>query len=151
MEDKVLALLNLYYDEWKFRVEGLWKRIMQFFIIIFFVSTFPITINAFNGLAMPKMPIIFFPISGIALTVFYLVFCLSESSRISSIDNKVKQIITNRFPDYHKNELPSFSGKKRAFFVFRWRMAIWVPCFLSVIQIIIACTIIYLISTGALS
>jgi len=154
MSDKIISILGFYYEEWKFRQENLWKRIIQFFIIIFFVSTFPITIGILNGISIPKIPLVVFPIIGIILSLFFLLFCLSESSRINSIDYKIKLIIQNEFPNYAKNNLIPFNkkyiGKKDACFIFRWKMAIWVPIALSSMQIVLAIFIILLILSNSL-
>ena len=107
--DNMLELLKLYYEEWKFRQENLWKRIIQFFVIIFFTSTLPISIKVFdssNEIVIPNKLLIFFPIAGIFLTIFFLWFCLAESIRINTNDTKIKLIINNLFPPaYGKNGL----------------------------------------------
>ena len=47
MNDNVFKLLELYYGEWKFRQENMWRQGARFSIVIFFVSTFPISIDFF--------------------------------------------------------------------------------------------------------
>lgn len=146
MQSDNIELLKLYWDEWKFRQEGLWKRIIQFMIIIFFTSTLPITISNFS-ISLPKISLFTFPIVGILLTLFFLLFCLSESVRIKAIDTLIKQILSNSFPeDYVKKSLKSlFNDEKEAHWIFRSRMSIWVPISLSVMQLIIAFSMIYLV------
>ncbi len=76
-----IELLKLYWEEWKFRQENLWKRIIQFFVINFFTSTLPLTVNMFS-VHLPNVSLLIFPVSGILLVLFFLWFCLSESTRI---------------------------------------------------------------------
>lgn len=146
-----IELLKLYWDEWKFRQEALWKRIIQFFCVIFFVSTLPITINMFS-ISLPDVPLLVFPIVGILLAVFFWWFCLSESIRINSIDAKIKKIIQDSFPaEYSKTTLVPFSKQSKGVApVFYWRMAIWVPISLSIMQIIVAISMIYFVVTNKL-
>jgi len=158
MEDKNLFLLNIYWEEWKFRQENLWKRIIQFYVIIFFVSTLPITVKVFDRVDISFFNyLLTFPIAGLLLTLFFLWFCLSESSRINSVDDKIKKIINDNYPEkYQKSKLIPFTKKSReagkeTFKCFQWRMAIWVPIFLSVTQTIISVTIFILIITGKIN
>lgn len=153
--EKNQFLINLYFDEWKFRQEGMWKRITQFFVILFFVSTLPITIGAFDGVMLPNISKLAFPISGIILTIFFLWFCLSESIRINSIDAQIKNIIKDTYGDkYLKNKLvpltKHFQDKGHTLKIFTWRMAIWVPVVLSTVQILIAIFVLYCIHIGLL-
>ena len=43
-----IELLNIYYDEWKYRLDRFRKQMAQSFIVIFFVITLPISISFFN-------------------------------------------------------------------------------------------------------
>lgn len=147
-----IELLKLYWDEWKFRQEGLWKRIIQFMVIIFFTSTLPITINIFSA-SLPNVSLLIFPAVGILLILFFLWFCLSESIRINSIDAKIKQILQDSYPEkYVKTTLVSLTKRKKGVLpIFRWRMAIWVPVSLSVMQFIVAISMIYFVLTNKLA
>lgn len=141
--DNMLELLKLYYAEWRFRQESLWKRIIQFFVIIFFTSTLPISIKIFdssNEIKIPDNLLTLFPITGIFLTIFFLWFCLAESIRINTIDTKIKLIINSLFPStYGKNGLvPLIRRSRDVLPIFKWRMAIWVPIFLSAIELLIS-------------
>ena len=111
----------------------------NFFVVIFFISTLPITIGQFSVL-LPDMPYLLFPTTGLLLTVFFWFFCLSEASRINSIDKRIKKIIGDYFPDdYVKSSLESLIEKPGlAIKMFNWRMAKWVPTALSIMQILIA-------------
>ena len=147
-----IELLKLYWDEWKFRQEGLWKRILQFFVINFFVSTLPISIKLFS-ISLPKVSLLIFPIVRMMLTVFFLWFCLSESIRITSIDTKIKKIICDLFSEqYAKTTLvPLIKRSKKVSPIFYWRMATWLPISLSIMQTIVAISMIYLVVADKLS
>ena len=156
-EYNVFDLLTIYYDEWKFRQENFWKRIIQFFVIIFFISTFPITFDYFYHGPLPdSIDMVVFPIVGIGANIFFFIFCLSESYRINSIDDKIKRIISDTYSCYSKNRLLPLNKEKAAAgkeapWVFRMRMAIWVPVFLTTIQVLLACFIIMIVTGGGLS
>ena len=148
-----MELLKIYMDEWKFRQDSLWRRITQFFVIIFFVSTLPVTVAALSeNVILPDIPKAIFPLCGIALSIFFVWFCFSEAHRIAAIDSRCKEIIKNNFPsDYQKNGLPVLKLKeetdeKGPLPIFQWRMSIWVPVFLASIEIIIAITMLILVT-----
>ena len=100
----LIELLNLYYDEWKYRLDRFRKQMTQSFIVIFFVITLPISIRFFNNIKIPDaIPLLLFPLSGVCLSFIFLFYCLSESSRITTLKNKIKLIINDNFPEkYHK-------------------------------------------------
>lgn len=151
MEPGKMDLLRMYWDEWKFRQEGLWKRIIQFSIVIFFTSTMPITARALN-VEVPSVSLAVFPVAGIVLTAFFYWFCLCEASRINTIDAKIKGIISDLFsPKYAKTDLLPFS-KETAFLMplLRAHMSLWVPALLSALHLFIAGFMLYVISTGKL-
>lgn len=160
MEDKELniqnkaldiELLKIYYEEWKFRQESLWKRMPLFFVIIFFVSTLPITACMFNDLNISGILPEFFPACGLILSILYLWYCFAESYRINAIDDLIKEIVNANFPShYTKNGLHSFvnqrnKAKKEPWKIFTWRMAIWVPLVLTAFEVIVAIVMLFLI------
>lgn len=146
-----MELLSIYHDEWKFRQEGLWKRIIQFFVVIFFTSTLPITIRVFSGPTIPDIPLEFFPYLGMGLTLFFLWFCLSESIRINSVNNKIITIMKDLFPAaYVKTDLIPLTKRKETIFIFKWRMAIWVPIVLSIMEVAVSVFMLYLIFNSKL-
>lgn len=139
----MLELLKLYDAEWKFRQENLWKKKVQFFIIIFFTSTLPVSIKIFDDsekILIPDNLSILFPIVGIFLTIFFLWFCLAEAYRLKATDSRKNLIISKLFsPEYEKNGLtPFFRHNKDVLPIFEWPMAVWVPIFLSVIELFIS-------------
>lgn len=148
-----LELLKIYVDEWKFRQENLWRRITQFFVIIFFVSTLPVTIAGLSPeVQLPGIPKAVFPLCGIALSIFFVWFCLSEAHRIAAIDKRCNEIINNNFPqEYQKTGLPALKLKETklegsALPIFNWRMAIWVPIFLASVEVIIALSMLLVVA-----
>ena len=135
-----IELLKIYYDEWKFRQQSIWKRMTLFFVVIFFVSTLPITINNFQNIKLPAINPVLFPICGIALSLFYLWFFLAEGQRITAIDILIRNIIKNNFPKtYTKIMLPNNHK------LFTCRMVTYVPIILSCFEIGIAICMIILI------
>lgn len=143
-----LQLLALYHDEWKFRHTNFWRRVPTFFALIFIVSTFPITAQ-FIFSAEPEtltgIPLVLFPVVGIALTLLFLWFCLSEAVRMNSVGDKMRAIINDHFaPRYQKIDLPPLLAWKdkqkhnRAARLFRMRMSLWVPFSLSAMLFCVA-------------
>lgn len=152
-----IELLKIYYEEWKFRQENLWKRMILFFVIIFFVSTLPTTAYMFDGLRLPKVSAAIFPICGLLLSVFYIWYCFAESYRINAVNNLMKKIIEANFSvEYTKMGLTSFlehkgGNKKLPLKIFTWRMAIWVPIFLTVVEVLVAVGMLVLIRMGLIA
>jgi len=148
--DKI-ELLKLFYEDWKFRQENLWRKFTKFFVIIFFTSTLPVSISVFNDARLPELDfaIFIFPVSGIFLTIFLLWYCLSESVRIKAVDDKIQDIICECFgAKYTKCGMKSvFKDKKEAHPLFCMRMAVWVPITLSIIELIVAFLMLLLIIT----
>lgn len=142
-----IELLKIYYEEWKFRQENLWKRMTSFFIVIFFISTLPVTVHMFSGLIIPDVAPIIFPVCGMVLSAFYLWYCFAESHRINAVDELIKEIIKDNFSSrYAKHQLSSFSTKKkRAWGVFQIRMTVVVPLVLTAFEIAVAIIMIILI------
>ena len=151
-----MELLRIYYEEWKFRQESLWKRMTSFFIIIFFISTLPVTAHMFNGLTIPDVTPKLFPICGIVLSVLYLWYCFAESHRINAVDELTREIVKANFPSkYAKHGLQPFKKSKNqaeketeenAWKIFQFRMSIWVPLVLTAFEIAVAITMLILIS-----
>lgn len=145
-----IELLKLYYDEWKYRLDNFRKQLLQASIVIFFTSSLPITINLFNDVKIPRMPLILFPIAGIGLTIIFMAYCLAEASRINTLDSQIKLIIKENFSSqYHKNSLiPVISNKPLKFLC--KKMTIWIPIALACFEIIIAIFMILLIYNDAI-
>lgn len=80
-------------------------------------------------------------------------FGLLVGIRINSIDVKIKKIIQDSFPsEYAKTTLvPLKKRSKKVAPIFYWHMTIWVPTSLSVMQAIVAISMIYLVVTNKLA
>lgn len=145
-----IELLNLYYDEWKYRLDRFRKQMTQSFIVIFFVITLPISIRFFNNIKIPDaIPLLLFPLSGVCLSFIFLFYCLSESSRITTLKNKIKLIINDNFPEkYHKYQYLQYDTKHFSFF--KISMKIWIPIGLTIVEIIISAIMVYLITNKAI-
>ena len=143
-----IELLKIYYEEWRFRQENLWKRMISFFIVIFFISTLPVTspvvARMFENLigsesfSIPENVQLFFPICGMVLSIFFLWYCVAEAKRIEAVDKLTKKIIKKNFPtEYRKRKFPCKT--------YQIRMSIWIPFVLTVFEIVAAITMIILI------
>lgn len=146
-----IDLLNIYYDEWKYRLDRFRKQMTQSFIVIFFTSTLPISISFFNNIHIPSaIPFMLFPISGICLTMTFLLYCLSEASRIATLRKKISLIISDNFPKQYTKYPSSSSNNQKHFSLLKMSMPVWIPIMLSVIEIVIAVIMIYLIANNAI-
>lgn len=143
IDSKNLELLKLYYDEWKYRINNLRRNMSQLIVVIFFTSTLPITIKIFNNIVIPKISLLAFPFSGIILTVIFYLYCQSEASRIELVDKKIKYIIEQIFPK-------SFSKDKLNSKLLKIRITKWIPTAFTIIEVLIAILMIYLISKNAI-
>ena len=151
MQENYLELLKIYYDEWKYRHEHFWKTLVRFFVVIFFTSTLPITIQVFNGAVIPNIPLAIFPITGILLTILYLWYSLSESLRLNAVNVTMTAMIRDLFPKYERAKLVSFIDEgKVAHTIFYMRIALWIPVLFSVIEILISIAMLALVFTNSL-
>ena len=156
MENSDIAVLSLYCDEWKYRHENFWKRLIQFSIIIFFTTTLPITFRVFSDLKLPDVPLKIFPTCGICFTILFLLFCLSENGRLVAISKTIDRLRVRISPNYTKDSFSLCSNAKvdkivSKFPFFHWRIGTWLPIVLSIIQIILAFYVLHLIDSGLLS
>ena len=152
MQDQYLELFKIYKEEAQYRHENLWKRLIQFFIIIFFTSTLPITIHIFGEMTLPAIPLSIFPITGMFLTAFYLWYSLSESIRMKMLDLAIKAMMEDLIPEkYRIGKLTSLVNENRkAHPIFYLRISVWVPVFFSVIEFAVSVFMLILIYTNAL-
>lgn len=147
MRTNNLELLKIYYDEWKYRLDHMRKQLLQSYVVIFFTTTLPITIGIFDGITLPNLPLIVFPICGILLTIVFLLYCMSEAARIKSLNLKIKLIIKENFPRrYSKTILrPFVNSTKKTPAIYIWPMTAWIPLIMAIAEFILAGVMLYLI------
>ena len=140
-----IELLNIYYDEWKYRLDRFRKQMVQSFIVIFFVITLPISISFFNNIQIPHaIPLLLYPISGLCFSFLFLFYCLSESSSLTTLRNKITLIISDNFPEQYL-KYPCSPNSPKHFSLFKMNMTVWIPIGLTIVEIIISAIMIYLI------
>ncbi|MBE6932555.1 MAG: hypothetical protein E7464_04130 [Ruminococcaceae bacterium] len=153
-KEDTINVLNLYFDEWKYRHENFWKRLTQFSTITFFTSTLPITFRLFDNLKLPNISLLFFPICGFVLAVVCLIFCLAENSRLVAVDKTIKRIVKDKLGHCYEKEQRTLFEKKqwnhRIFKLpfFEWRIGTWVPLVITLLQIGLSILMVYLIMTN---
>ena len=146
-----INVLNIYFEDWKYRHENFWKRLNQFTVIIFFTTTLPITFRIFDNLTLPDMSLLFFPICGILLSIMCLFFCWSENCRLVAVDKTIKKILKIGIGErYTKEPISLFNNEKlnhrfEKFPFFKWRIGTWVPLVITILQIALAILVICLI------
>ena len=124
-------IINMYFEEWKYRHENFWKRLIQFSVITFFTTTLPITFRVFGEIQLPDIPIIFFPLAGGILTVLTLIFCLSENSRMMAVGNTINELIRDYYGEsFLRKPLPATRFSK----IYKLRIGIWIPSLISLLQ-----------------
>ena len=137
-KEDAINIVNFYFDEWKYRHENFWKRLTQFSVITFFTSTLPITFRLFDDLKLPDISLLFFPICGFVLAIVCLIFCLAENSRMVATDLTIKRIVKDKLGACYEKEPGTF---------FRWRIGIWLPIVITILQIGLSILVICLIVT----
>ena len=151
-----IELLKIYYDEWKYRDENSWKKRLQFFVAILFISTLPVSYQTFGAISLPNSILFMFPISGIFLSFIFLWYCLSEAYRIKSIAFRIEIIINDVFlPKYSKYGLVPIRKKnhdkgKSVHKIFYEPMNIWVPMLFFILELAVSIAMIVFISCGYL-
>ena len=153
-KEYAIKIIDIYYQEWKHRCEHFWKRLSQFTAVIFVTATLPITFRIFGDLELPKMPLVFFPIAAIFLSIACMLFLWAENARTVATDNTMKRIINDTFGGkFNKEPLALFRDDNRNQHIIirwflRWRIGTWVPMAVTFFLITLSSLIIYLITTG---
>ncbi len=149
-----MMLLEQYYEEWKFRQQSLWKRMPQFFVVIFLLSTWPVSAGFFEKrpVLMPVSAWIF-PLAGLVLSVLFLLYCWAEAKRIKAIDVRRQAIIDAHFAvSYRKRGLPPLFDKEPKWLqkALNEPMALWLPVALTLLNVLVAAAMLILSISGKL-
>lgn len=153
-KEYAMKIIDIYFQEWKHRCEHFWKRLTQFTGVIFVTATLPITFRIFGELELPKMPLVFFPIAAIFLSIACMLFLWSENARTVATDNTMKRIIREVFDgNFDKEPLALFRDDIRnqnivIKWFLKWRIGTWVPMAVSFFLIALSSLVIYLIASG---
>lgn len=153
-KEYAMKIIDIYFQEWKHRCEHFWKRLTQFTGVIFVTATLPITFRIFGELELPKMPLVFFPIAAIFLSIACMLFLWAENARTVATDNTMKRIIREVFDGkFDKEPLALFRDDIRnqnivIKWFLKWRIGTWVPMAVSFFLIALSTLVIYLIASG---
>lgn len=153
-KEYAMKIIDIYFQEWKHRCEHFWKRLSQFTGVIFVTATLPITFRIFGDLELPKMPLVFFPIAAIFLSIACMLFLWAENARTVATDNTMKRIIREVFDGkFDKESLALFRDDIRNQHIvikwfLKWRIGTWVPMAVSFFLIALSSLVIYLIASG---
>jgi len=153
-KEYAMKIIDIYFQEWKHRCEHFWKRLTQFTGVIFVTATLPITFRIFGELELPKMPLVFFPIAAIFLSIACMLFLWAENARTVATDNTMKRIIREVFDGkFDKEPLALFRDDIRNQHIvikwfLKWRIGTWVPMAVSFFLIALSALVIYLIASG---
>jgi len=98
-KEKDMQLLELYWEEWKYRHENFWKRMTQFFIAIAFLSVLPLIYQSFidEAIKLNQFSLSILPGLSIVLSLFFLWYGFSESVRLIAVNEKINAL--TRFID----------------------------------------------------
>lgn len=88
-----IEIVKIYFDEWKYRHESFWKRLLFFIIITFFATSMPITYSIFENLMLPNIPMVFFPFCGIILALLSYWISIAEYYRLAAVSGTIDSII----------------------------------------------------------
>lgn len=135
-DNHALQIANMYFDEWRYRHENYWKRLIQLSIITFFATSLPVSFQVFGNLKLPEISLLLFPVCGVVLALLCLVLCLSESSHLSAIAKVRKRIIQVQFGN---DFFPDFISL---------HISVWFPIVLTILQIALAVLMVWTILQG---
>lgn len=141
--EKAFRILELYYNEWKYRLDNVRKHTIQVYSVILITTTLPLTIGIFNGIKLPEsIPTYCFPTVGILFTVIAAWYFNAEAKRIRLLDDKIHLIISNYFPkDYRKEYIGRTSSLKTP-------KTEWITITLGLVELLLAVYILYLSYSG---
>ncbi len=101
MPPETLELLKMYEEEWRFRQTTLWKRITQFTILNFFITTLPFTRKKFpwlEDLTDILGSALLFPIIGLIMALLTFCFYIAEANRLNTLHEAIMNIRLSYFP-----------------------------------------------------
>lgn len=141
--EKAFKLLELYYNEWKHRLDNVRKHTIQVYSVVLITTTLPLTIGIFNGIKLPKsIPTYCFPLVGILFTLIAAWYFRAEAKRIRVLDDKIHLIISNYFPkDYHKEYIGRTSSLKIP-------KTEWITVTLGLVELLLDLYVLYLSYSG---
>ncbi len=98
-KEKDMQLLELYWEEWKYRHENFWKRMTQFFIAIAFLSVLPLIYQSFidEAIKLNQFSLSILPGLSIVLSLFFLWYGFSESVRLIAVNEKINALTRENF------------------------------------------------------
>jgi len=82
--DKIISLMGVYLDEWKYRDAGFWNQVFKYFYVNLIVTTLP-NIAGFLKINLPNINTGLFPIVGIIMAFVFLYLGLSDLARTRAI------------------------------------------------------------------
>ena len=82
--DQIIALMEIYLDEWKYRDAGFCKQVFKYFYVNFIVTVLP-NIASFLKINLPNINPDLFPIIGMIMAFVFLYLGLSDLVRTRAI------------------------------------------------------------------
>lgn len=92
-DDNDLELINILYDEWKFRLSQYWSLTYQTILLSFILFFAPYLKDAW-GTNILNLPNFIFPIAGIIFSIATCFVGVIEMKKINTIKNSIKCYIS---------------------------------------------------------
>ena len=93
----VVALMNVYLDEWMHRDELLWTQAFKYFYATLVVLFLP-NLAEFLQIDLPKFPVLLFPIIALVLSIVFLYVTIGYCKRLEA-SGKTYQKLINYLPN----------------------------------------------------
>jgi len=128
----IIALLNVYLNEFIYRNKLLWSNSFKFFYAILMVILLP-NISDFLNINLPALPILLFRIIGLLMTFAFMYVVLGYAKRFEICSNAYLGLIKKLNPKYQKQNMDDMKFGK--FFIPRTSYIVIFLMFISLLFI----------------
>ena len=101
--EDLLSLMDIYYKEWQYRDEILWKQVYRFFYVTVIVLFLP-NIAGFIGIVMPDFPCIVFPVISLIMACFFFYAAMAYVNRLKASSITYRTIMEMLPKEYQRIE-----------------------------------------------
>jgi len=128
----LIALLDVYLNEFIHRDNLLWSQVFKFFYASIIVMLLP-NISDFLSINLPPFPVLLFRVLGLIMSVVFLYLALGYGKRLEASTSTYKMLIEKLKPNYQRIKLRNL--KFGRFFEIRTSYVVILFMFLSIIVI----------------
>ncbi|MBD5499191.1 MAG: hypothetical protein HDR11_15815 [Lachnospiraceae bacterium] len=137
--DQLIALINIYEEDWKHRDLLLWSHVYRFFYISVLTMLIP-QLSSYFSLNLGNVPRIIFPVTGTLLSLLSIYVSYSMGMRLKASDKSRRKLYALLPDEYHKVTLKEISNSR----ILSTRVTIIVPFALHILVILLGIFLILL-------